>query len=174
MSERSKTSSRRKESAAQSKAKKATVKTKPRSARKQTSKKPLSTHSASDHGDCDGSPKVFSRKKKNEKQGKQKTSTLTKSSSKDKAEEKVTDRKIKNKEKSDPSDDQLRKAICVIFKKVDFNTATFADILKLLGKQFDVDLTPRKASVKTIIQQELAKLAEEDEEREQREWRGDA
>ena len=78
MSERSKTSSRRKESAAQSKAKKATVKTKPRSARKQTSKKPLSTHSASDHGDSDGSPKVFSRKKKNEKQGKQKTSTLTK------------------------------------------------------------------------------------------------
>lgn len=42
------------------------------------------------------------------------------------------------------------------------------------GKQFDVDLTPRKASVKTIIQQELAKLAEEDEEREQRERRGDA
>lgn len=85
MSERSKTSSRRKESAAQSKAKKATDKTKPRSAQKQTSKKPLSTHSASDHGDSDGSPKVFSRKKKNEKQGKQKTSTLTKSSSKDKA-----------------------------------------------------------------------------------------
>jgi len=43
-----------------------------------------------------------------------------------------------------------------------------------LGKQFDVDLTPRKASVKTIIQQELAKLAEEDEERERRERRGDA
>jgi hypothetical protein len=42
------------------------------------------------------------------------------------------------------------------------------------GKQFDENLFLRKSSIKTIIQQELAKLAEEDEEREQRELWGDA
>ncbi|KAI5412858.1 hypothetical protein KIW84_057474 [Lathyrus oleraceus] len=42
--------------------------------------------------------------------------------------------------------------------------ATFTDILKLLDKQFDTDLTPRKASLKTMIQEELTKLADEDEE----------
>lgn len=36
--------------------------------------------------------------------------------------EKVTKRKGKNKEKFNPSDDQLRVAICDIFKEVDFNT----------------------------------------------------
>ncbi|KAI5432788.1 hypothetical protein KIW84_020191 [Lathyrus oleraceus] len=154
-----KTFSREKESAAKGKAKETTFQKKPRTPRKRTNKS-LSTHSESDDDISEVSPKVFSRKKKNEKQ---KTSTLTKSSSKDNTE-KVTKRKGKNKEKSKPSDDQLRNAICDIFKQVDFNTATFTDILKLLGKQFDTDLTPRKASLMTMIQEELTKLADEDEE----------
>jgi len=39
-------------------------------------------------------------------------------------EEKVTERKNKNTEKSNPNDDQLRKATCVILKELDFNTVT--------------------------------------------------
>lgn len=77
------TSSRKKGSAAKGKAKKTTVETKSRATPKRTSKKSLSAYSESDD-DSDGSPKVFSRKKKNVKQGRQKWSTLTKSSSKDK------------------------------------------------------------------------------------------
>ncbi|KAL2495967.1 neurofilament medium polypeptide-like [Forsythia ovata] len=59
---------------------------------------------------------------------------------------------------------------CEILKDVDFNTATFTDILKLLAKRFSMDLTPRKSSIKLMIQDELTKLAdgqddeEEDEE----------
>jgi protein DEK len=162
VSKTTRTSSRLKESAAKSKAKKTTVETKPRTERKRTSKKPLSTNSESDHNDSEGSPKVFSRKKKNVKKGKQKSSSLTKSSSKDKTE-KVTEREDTGNEKSNPSEDQLRKGIRDLLKVVDFNTATFADTVKLLGKRFNVDLTPRKASIKTIIQEELTKLvAEED------------
>jgi len=58
-----------------SKAKKTTVKTNPRLTRKRTSKKLLSTHSESGHDDSEGSPMVFQRKKNNEEQGRQKTST---------------------------------------------------------------------------------------------------
>lgn len=35
------------------------------------------------------------------------------------------------------------------------------------AKKFDADLTPRKASIKTIIQEELTKLADEEEEEEE-------
>ncbi|XP_019435693.1 PREDICTED: uncharacterized protein DDB_G0286299-like isoform X3 [Lupinus angustifolius] len=152
------------ESAAKSKIPKNTVTTKPRSVPKRTSKKSSATGSEFDDG-SDASPKVSSRKKKIENEGKQKISAPNKSSSKEKTE-KVTKGKGKSKEKVDPSDDQLRDAICEILKNVDFNTATFTDILKQLAKQFDVDLTPRKASIKIIIQEELTKLAEEAEDEE--------
>ncbi|XP_019435695.1 PREDICTED: uncharacterized protein DDB_G0286299-like isoform X5 [Lupinus angustifolius] len=157
-------SSRKNESAAKSKIPKNTVTTKPRSVPKRTSKKSSATGSEFDDG-SDASPKVSSRKKKIENEGKQKISAPNKSSSKEKTE-KVTKGKGKSKEKVDPSDDQLRDAICEILKNVDFNTATFTDILKQLAKQFDVDLTPRKASIKIIIQEELTKLAEEAEDEE--------
>ncbi|CAH1424780.1 unnamed protein product [Lactuca virosa] len=62
-------------------------------------------------------------------------------------------------EKQKPSDNELKAAVCVILKQVDFNTATFTDILKLLGKRFNTDLTPRKATIKLMIQDELTKLA---------------
>ncbi|KAK2402062.1 B3 domain-containing transcription factor VRN1 [Trifolium repens] len=76
--------------------------------------------------------------------------------------EKVVKGKGKKKEKSSsPSDDQLRNAICDILTEVDLNTATFFDVLKLLAEQFDVDLTPKKETIKLIIQKELKKLDEE-------------
>ncbi|WJX18897.1 hypothetical protein P8452_08648 [Trifolium repens] len=109
------------------------------------------------------SPKVNSRKKKNEQGGKQKITTPTKSSLKSKEKtEKVVKGKGKKKEKSSsPSDDQLRNAICDILTEVDLNTATFFDVLKLLAEQFDVDLTPKKETIKLIVQKELKKLDEE-------------
>lgn len=39
--------------------------------------------------------------------------------------------------------------------------ATFTDILKLLARQFDTDLTTRKSSIKLVIQAELTKIADE-------------
>ncbi|MFS7922226.1 hypothetical protein Hanom_Chr03g00246461 [Helianthus anomalus] len=72
-------------------------------------------------------------------------------------------------EKQKISDDDLRTAICEIFKEVDFNTATFTDILKHLAKRFNTDLTSRKASIKFMIQEELTKLADEAEEEDEEE-----
>ncbi|KZV36211.1 glutamic acid-rich protein [Dorcoceras hygrometricum] len=66
-------------------------------------------------------------------------------------------------EKLKPSDNELRNAICGILKEVDFNTATFTDILKLLAKLFNKDLVPRKPSIKLMIQDELTKIADAEE-----------
>ncbi|XVF70883.1 hypothetical protein PTKIN_Ptkin11bG0198100 [Pterospermum kingtungense] len=92
---------------------------------------------------------------------------------KKKRSKKVAKGKDKDKEeKLKPSDSELRATICEILKEVDFNTATFTDILKLLAKRFDTDLTPRKSSIKAIIQEELTKLADEGDDEEDGE--GDA
>ncbi|CAL0315924.1 unnamed protein product [Lupinus luteus] len=152
-------SSTKKESAAKSEIPQDTAITKPRSAPKRTSKKSSATCTAVED-DIEANPKVSSRKKDIEKRGKQKNSSLSKSSSKEKTGN-VTKGKGKRKEKVNPSDEELHDAICKVLKEVDFNTATFTDILKQLAKQFDVDLTPRKASIKIIIQEELTKLADE-------------
>lgn len=77
---------------------------------------------------------------------------------------KEKDGKTKAKGKSDtldPSDEELRSAIADILKGVDFNTATFTDIVKQLAGRFDTDLTERKGPVKVLIQEELSKLAVE-------------
>ncbi|XP_073055870.1 DEK domain-containing chromatin-associated protein 1-like isoform X2 [Primulina eburnea] len=66
-------------------------------------------------------------------------------------------------EKLKPSDDDLRNAISEILKEVDFNTATLTDILKMLAKQFNKDLMPRKPSIKLMIQDELTKIADAEE-----------
>lgn len=42
--------------------------------------------------------------------------------------------------------------------------ATFTDILKLLARRFATDLTPRKSSIKLMIQDELTKLADDADE----------
>ncbi|MED6134572.1 hypothetical protein PIB30_038209 [Stylosanthes scabra] len=46
---------------------------------------------------------------------------------------------------------------------------TFTDILKQLAKRFYVDLTPRTASIKIMVQEEMAKLADEADEEEDEE-----
>ncbi|EHA8586866.1 titin [Cocos nucifera] len=68
---------------------------------------------------------------------------------------------------SAPRNEELRKTIYNILKEVDFNTATFTDILKELAKHYTMDLTPRKKSIKLMIQEELTKLADEAEENEE-------
>ncbi|CAL0317434.1 unnamed protein product [Lupinus luteus] len=163
-----KTSSTKKESGGKSKVPQNTVTAKPHSAPKRTSKKSSTIRPEfdDDDDDSDTSPKVPTRKKKIEEGGKKKSSSLNKSSSKGKTAEKISKGKGKSKEKVDPSADQLRDAVCQILKEVDFNTATFTDILKQLAKQFDVDLTPRKAFIKIIIQEELTKLADEADDEE--------
>ncbi|KAI8553007.1 hypothetical protein RHMOL_Rhmol06G0311800 [Rhododendron molle] len=112
------------------------------------------------------SPKTFSRKKKTEVV-KEKSSASKKTFSMEKIGKKAAKGKDKPKEdKLRPSDDELRNAICDILKEVDFNTATFTDILKLLAGRYNKDLTPRKSSIKLMIQNELTKLADEDDSEE--------
>ncbi|KAJ9568049.1 hypothetical protein OSB04_004015 [Centaurea solstitialis] len=78
----------------------------------------------------------------------------------------VKDKEKPKEEKQKPSDDVLKTAICEILKEVDFNTATFTDIFKQLVKIFNTDLTSRKPSIKFMIQDELTKLADEEDESE--------
>ncbi|KAI5571212.1 hypothetical protein POPTR_011G093200v4 [Populus trichocarpa] len=130
---------------------------------KRTPKKSSSKHILSDE-DSDASPKVSPMKKKTEKVSKEKHLPSKKSTSKENTGKKVGKGKEKAKVKENklmPSDDELRDAICEILKKVDFDTATFTDILKLLARQFDTDLTTRKSSIKLVIQAELTKIADE-------------
>ncbi|KAL5209722.1 hypothetical protein ABZP36_005345 [Zizania latifolia] len=133
---------------------------------KTISKSPSKTSSPKVSKEKEGpedSAKVFSRKKKSvtpkrppnsEKEIKEK-----KSSGK-----KVTKGKGESTETGLPNKDELRKTIIEILKKVDFNTATFSDILKKLDDRYKIDLTPRKAAIKIMIQEELTKLSEEADE----------
>ncbi|XP_051125316.1 DEK domain-containing chromatin-associated protein 3-like [Andrographis paniculata] len=70
----------------------------------------------------------------------------------------------KKDKKSDPDDNELRNGIVEILKGVDFNKATFTDILKMLDKKFATDFTPRKSAIKIMIKDELTKLADATEE----------
>ncbi|XP_076949050.1 DEK domain-containing chromatin-associated protein 3-like isoform X2 [Bidens hawaiensis] len=102
------------------------------------------------------------------------TKTFSRKNKRDAVKEKNGKRTVKEKEKPKSekqkiSDGDLRTAICEIFKEVDFNTATFTDIVKLLAKRFDTDLTSRKASIKFMIQEELTKIADEAEDDEDEE-----
>ncbi|EHA8590151.1 protein DEK [Cocos nucifera] len=113
--------------------------------------------------DKDVGAKVFSRKKRNVDAARKK-STL-KSDKKEKAIGKRLARgKGKSMEAGYPSEEELRKTIGEILKEVDFNTATFTDILKQLATHYKMDLTPRKPAIKELIQEELTKLADEAEE----------
>ncbi|KAI3820467.1 hypothetical protein L1987_08015 [Smallanthus sonchifolius] len=109
--------------------------------------------------------KTFSRKKKNNVVD-EKTLTSKKSASKEKTEVKkaAKEKETPKEEKLKPSDDELKTATCEILKVVDFNTATFTNILKLLNDRFNTELTPRKATLKSIIKEELTKLADEEDD----------
>jgi len=121
------------------------------------------------------SSKVFSRKNKKEKSEVDKTPVADdKKQSKKRANASVAKSNTKEKEgknkakgkstKSDPSDDDIRSAISDILQRVDFNTATFTDILKQLVGKFDIDFSEKKAYLKNMIHEELSKLAEGDDE----------
>ncbi|KAK4782206.1 hypothetical protein SAY86_016308 [Trapa natans] len=134
---------------------------KPKSSRKsspqsKTPKRLSSSKRGKVDDDDDDDEASSTPRKKNE------SSISAKSASKMKTGKKTEKGKDKEKnEKAGPSTRKLRDAICEILKKVDFNTATFTDILKLLAKKFDTDLTPRKAAIKLMIQGELQKLADD-------------
>ncbi|XP_066384620.1 DEK domain-containing chromatin-associated protein 3-like isoform X3 [Miscanthus floridulus] len=63
-----------------------------------------------------------------------------------------------------PSKDELQKTIVQLLKKVDFDNVTFSDILKVLDKRYKMDVSSMKDTVKSIILDELVKLAEADED----------
>ncbi|XP_042457884.1 titin homolog isoform X3 [Zingiber officinale] len=125
-----------------------------------------SKHSKSDDDDDGDVPAKVSSRKKITDAPKKRTIKSTK-------KEKDTGKKVgKYKAKSEtqqPSKEELRKKICEILKEVDFNTATFTDILKRLAGHYKTDLTPRKASIKLMIQEELTKLAEAEEDEDEEE-----
>ncbi|XP_074580068.1 uncharacterized protein LOC141836466 [Curcuma longa] len=114
-------------------------------------------------GDDDLGTKVFSRKKKISDSPKKKSTIRSAKNEKDTGKKAGKDNIAKSKV-TQPGKEELRKKVCEILKEVDFNTATFTDILKLLATHYKVDLTPRKASIKLIIQEELTKLAEAEED----------
>lgn len=60
-----------------------------------------------------------------------------------------------------PSDEDLREAICELLQNADFSKVTFTDVMKQLGGKFNADLTPRKALLKSMIQEEIHKLVGE-------------
>ncbi|KAG1347983.1 protein DEK [Cocos nucifera] len=113
--------------------------------------------------DKDVGAKVFSRKKRIVDAAREKSSL--KSDKKEKTTGKRVARgKRKSMEAEYPSEEALRKTICEILKEVDFNTATFTDILKQLATHYKMDLAPRKPAIKELIQEELTKLADEAED----------
>ncbi|CAA3004434.1 DNA ligase 1-like isoform X1 [Olea europaea subsp. europaea] len=115
----------------------------------------------------DASAKKSSGKKKAEAL-EEKSTTLKKSASKESTGKQVVKGKGKPKEdKLKPTDNELRSATREILKEVDFNMATFTDILKQLAKRFSTDLTHRKSSIKLMIQEELTKLADESDDDEE-------
>uniref|UniRef100_A0A2P2LVT2 DEK-C domain-containing protein n=1 Tax=Rhizophora mucronata TaxID=61149 RepID=A0A2P2LVT2_RHIMU len=127
----SKMPSRKKESTGKSKNKKLSVANKSSPPPKRTPKKSSSRSMQADD-DSDATPKVSSRKKDEKVE---KSSAPKKSASKERSGKRTArQRENAKEEKVKPSDDELKDAICEILKVVDFNTATFTDILKLLGK----------------------------------------
>ncbi|KAF2305565.1 hypothetical protein GH714_006776 [Hevea brasiliensis] len=138
----SKTSPRKKESIGKARTQRLFIKSSPPP--KRMPKKSSSKRTEEDDG-SDASPKVFSRKKKNDKLVKEKSSTPTKSPSKENRAAKGKEKAEVKEEKLKPTDDELRDAICEILKEVDFNTATFTDILKQLESAVvDPDFSGKK------------------------------
>ncbi|KAH9294732.1 hypothetical protein KI387_038320 [Taxus chinensis] len=64
---------------------------------------------------------------------------------------------------SDPTEEQLRFVIRELLHEVDFNTATLSDVVKRLGRHFDQDFTEKKAYIRILVQEELTKIAEDND-----------
>uniref|UniRef100_A0A1D1Y7F9 Protein DEK n=1 Tax=Anthurium amnicola TaxID=1678845 RepID=A0A1D1Y7F9_9ARAE len=172
-----KKSSRKGRSPVMAKSKKLTTPKKtPLPASNKSPRKPYSKRLKADKAK-NSKDEVFSRKKKHEVTPKK---TMP-SSNADVEDKKATGKKAgRSKAKSNqakesgPTEDELRNTICEILKEVDFNTATFTDILKKLASHYNMDLTARKGSIKLMIQDELTKLADEAEDEDDSEDEGDA
>ncbi|KAJ0936427.1 hypothetical protein HanRHA438_Chr03g0130921 [Helianthus annuus] len=167
-----KSKSSKNESGVKPKEKKKVVATPKKTSSSPEKKKPVksSTSDSKAANQSDPGTKTFSRKNKKKDAVEDKPVTPKKPAPKEKSGKKTENEKGKPKsEKQKISDDDLRTAICEILKEVDFNTATFTDILKHLAKRFNTDLTSRKASIKFMIQEELTKLADEAEEEDEEE-----
>ncbi|KAG0478873.1 hypothetical protein HPP92_013592 [Vanilla planifolia] len=126
-------------------------------AAKSPSKKPSSSKSSKAQQDYT-SEKVFARKRRHAKSPK---GSKSRRQVKDNSSGKKEKAAVRDHRRSRPSKADLRKTICEILKEVDFNTATFTDILKMLGMRYKMDMTPRKSSIKQMIQEELTKMADE-------------
>ncbi|KAL6894655.1 hypothetical protein ACP4OV_008753 [Aristida adscensionis] len=138
----------------------------PRTISKHSVKK-SSSKISKEKGSLDDSTKVFSRKRKHTPKG----ALVSEKDTKDKkaSGRKVTKGKGESADVDLPSKDELKKTIAGILKKVDFNTATFSDILKKLDNHYKMDLTPKKEAIKLMIQDELTRLSEADEEEHEKE-----
>ncbi|CAN6287577.1 unnamed protein product [Urochloa humidicola] len=67
-------------------------------------------------------------------------------------------------EKALPSKAELQNTIVGMLKKVDLNTTTYSDIIKMLDKHYKVDLSSRKEDIKLMVYDELIKKAAESDE----------
>ncbi|MCO5558089.1 hypothetical protein L7F22_011665 [Adiantum nelumboides] len=69
--------------------------------------------------------------------------------------------KSKTEKVKEPSEEELKVAICEILQNADFSKVTFTDVMKQLGDKFKVDLTHIKSHLKALIQEEIARLVGE-------------
>ncbi|ONL98871.1 hypothetical protein ZEAMMB73_Zm00001d029504 [Zea mays] len=65
-----------------------------------------------------------------------------------------------------PSKDELREAVFLILDTADFATMTFGDVVKEVDKYFGKDLFERKPLIRSLIEEELFRLADEAEKKE--------
>ncbi|KAF0921802.1 hypothetical protein E2562_020096 [Oryza meyeriana var. granulata] len=65
-----------------------------------------------------------------------------------------------------PSRDELRQAVFLILDSADFATMTFGDVVKEVDKYFGKDLFEKKPLIRSLIEEELFRLAEEAEKKE--------
>lgn len=65
-----------------------------------------------------------------------------------------------------PSRDELRQAVFIILDTADFATMTFGEVVKQVDKYFGKDLFERKPLIRSLIEEELFRLAEEAEKKE--------
>uniref|UniRef100_A0A0D9VV88 DEK-C domain-containing protein n=1 Tax=Leersia perrieri TaxID=77586 RepID=A0A0D9VV88_9ORYZ len=65
-----------------------------------------------------------------------------------------------------PSRDELRQAVFLILDSADFATMTFGDVVKEVDKYFRKDLFEKKPLIRSLIEEELFRLAEEAEKKE--------
>ena len=62
-----------------------------------------------------------------------------------------------------PTDKELYSKIREFLKEVDFEIVTLTDIVNCLGEHFNHDFRERKAHMKSLIQEELTRVAEENQ-----------